>query len=252
MTYRLRFLGLALLWAAAASRLSGQVDVNCNTLVYEQNFNSLLATDAGPAPCARPGNLNWTDNSTLTGWFVSVSNSSTYGFFASDGKCGTGSFYSYGLPGDADRAFGALGGGGSTGDAWHFGVRFVNKTGRTIKSIKIRYMGETWRRGNISATLEQGLVFNYQKTAANLNFTGTPEAALNYNLQPPGPATELAVNGNLPANRAMREATLNVTLDPNESIILRWTAFNENPGIDDGHGIDDPVSYTHLTLPTKA
>ena len=86
---------------------------------YHQSFDGL----------ANSGSTNnWTDNTTLPGWYAarSVSPSAITNYIANTGSLTTGSLYSFGATAAANRALGVLVSGTPGNIA--FGLRFTNDT----------------------------------------------------------------------------------------------------------------------------
>src|SRR6185295_17982194 len=121
-------------------------------------------------------------------------------------------------------------------------ARLTNNTGGTITSLDISYVGEQWRNGG--NTTAHTLTFQYQvaspgviagansptggwTTVPTLSFTG-PVAA----------ATAAALDGNAAANRAVKSATLAVTVNAGQEIWVRWQD-PDDAGSDHGLAIDD-------------
>lgn len=120
----------------------GPIVVDCANLTYDQDFDGIA-----PAinSCANPGNINWTNNLSIPGWYLTATNlPNGYPFNASDGSCALDGFYFFGLDADGDRAMGSI---NSNDDPMSYAVRFVNQTGSTINAVTVSYQAEQWRRG---------------------------------------------------------------------------------------------------------
>ena len=178
-----------------------------------ENFDSLASSGTGTA---------WADDSTIPGWW---SNRGSYN--SGTGGSNTGALYSFGVAGTnpvTDRALGSVASSG-TGTVFH-AARLTNNTGAAITSLDISYTGEQWRNGGNAAA--HMLTFQYQVaapgvvTGANLPATGwttVPELSFT------GPITgtiAAALDGNAPANRVVRAATLAVAIDNGQEIWIRW------------------------------
>ncbi|MGQ0828123.1 MAG: T9SS type A sorting domain-containing protein [Bacteroidota bacterium] len=188
-----------------------QVSITTASTPYTENFNT-LNTSGG-----------WSNNSTLAGWY------STESFIYLDNGASTigGRFFSYGTNSSPERALG--GSGFSSLAGVRFGVKLLNNTGDSITSLDISYMGEQWR---VEAPGEQVLRFDYQIGATSLTTgTWTPVTQLDFNSpQPTG--TTGAIDGNLPANQTYISYTLADTINPGESVWLRWTKWGgTSPGL---------------------
>ena len=198
---------------------------------YTQGFNTaFLGT----------GNYSLTDNAPANlGWYAfrNVGNATPNIFFADTGASGTEQFKNYGSTGSADRAMGSLAEAG-TGTLL-YGLRLQNDTGVLIRSIRIQYTGEQWRRTNNNSI--QTLSFSYQVSAGDItslttgaytNFAGLDFASP----QVGAPAT--ALDGNLAANRTAKDQAIFVDIPIGGEIMLRWTDPDDG-GNDHGLSIDD-------------
>lgn len=216
--------------------------------VYSQNFDTLpqsspaLVTQTGRGPHL----LNDAFVATgLEGWFgANVTGSSANTEYRAhngslSGSAGRG-VLSLGSTDSADRALGAL----STSNQINaFGLRLLNTGTTTLTSFTLAYTGEQWRYGNLG--VPSRLTFTYAVIAAEdsplaenfneveaLHFT-----APIYNTTP----TDVALDGNLPDNRAEIQASV-TSLDwqPGQVLVLRWTA-QDLTGQDPALAIDDLV-----------
>ena len=194
-----------------------------------ENFDTLASSGTGIA---------WTDDSTIPGWW---SNRTTY--IASTGSSATGALYSFGVAGInpvTDRALGSVAS-GTSGTILH-AARLTNNTGAAIASLDISYTGEQWRNGgNANA---HTLTFQYQVanpgvvTGANLPATGwTTVPALSFTGPITG-ATATVLDGNAPANRVVRSATLAVAIGNGQEIWVRWQD-PDDLGSDHALAVDD-------------
>src|SRR5262245_37718567 len=168
-----------------------------------ENFDSLASTGTS---------ITWVDNATIPGWY---SSRTTYN--SGTGSSNTGALYSFGVAGTnpvSDRALGSVASGGTT--TVYQAVKLTNSTGGTITSLDISYVGEQWRNGG--NTTAHSLTFQYQianagiVTGANAPSTGwTTFSTLSFTGPVTG-ATAATLDGNAPANRVARSATLTVTI----------------------------------------
>lgn len=222
---------LVVAWLISASQpAAGQVLMSGGT--YSQNFDSL----------ANSGTSNpWTDNSTLSGWYVSksVAPNSVTSYSAGNGTSGTGAIYSFGTPSATERALGSVASG--TPGNFAYGVRFTNDTAFAQTNFTVSYTGEEWRAANVNT---QKLAFAYRigisltnSDAANSQaWTAFP--ALDFG-SPNTNATQ-ALNGNDPTNRIVfaNVVLTGVVVQPGQEIFLRWFDTDDS-GADDGLAIDD-------------
>ena len=194
-----------------------------------ENFDSLAATGTGIA---------WTDDSTIPGWW-----STRVVYNSGSGGSNTGALYSFGVAGTNPATDRALGSVASTGTGTVFyAARLTNNTGATIASLDISYTGEQWRNGGNTAA--HTLTFQYQVanpgvvTGANLPATGwTTVPALSFTSPITG-ATAAVLDGNAPANRVVRSATLAVAIGNGQEIWVRWQD-PDDVGSDHGLAVDD-------------
>lgn len=189
-------------------------------------------------------NVTWRNDTTLRNWYMSHSNVAKT-LFANDGSSGTGGFYNFGT--NADRALGAVRSGAVGNVFW--GVKIINTTGKPITALGVQYTGEQWRANN---TNPQTLAFTYQVNASTLTGgTGTwiPQTALNF-VSPIASAVG-ALNGNLAANRALKQGSiiLGTPLAAGDSIWLRWELTAPSTGSSHGLAIDDLAVFAGTASP---
>ncbi len=106
------------------TQVSGQVPITASNLVYEQNFDAFLGTQASVG-------------THLPGWTVSVGNFVGRGC----GSATNGGAYAFGS--GTDYALGYLP--SSTVNSFTARVTFINNTGSPITELDISYMYENWR-----------------------------------------------------------------------------------------------------------
>jgi endonuclease I len=197
---------------------------------YRQNFDAL--------PSA--GTTNWTDNSTLAGWYAQRAASNTTTIVATNGGSSTGGLYSFGTTGSPDRALGSLGSGGSGAVAW--GVAFRNGTAGLLSFTSLSYTGEQWRSGGTNSAA-QALSFSYQIGSGASDLTAGSDSAWNLlpSLDFTSPVNNTAsgaLNGDLEANRVAVSSGLDLILAPGAWITFRWHDLDHS-GNDHGLAIDD-------------
>ncbi|WP_312765049.1 T9SS type A sorting domain-containing protein [Epilithonimonas sp.] len=192
----------------------GQVSITSLPQTYNQDFNGLSTTAT-----------TFTNNSTLTGWYISSST-----LAVSDGSANGNSCYNYGTSSATDRSIGAL----STSTTHNFGVRIKNNSSAAIAALDIAFNGEQWRQNATAQTL----VFEYQtSTSAITSLTaGTWIAAPTFDYTGTNIGTAGPLDGNLPANRAAKSGTLTVSIPAGSEIFLRWTKSGTSSS---GLAIDD-------------
>jgi hypothetical protein len=216
--------------------------------VYTQNFNGLPTNVTNPSQVITgkgPHEFTAvTGASGLTGWqFGNLAGSSPDTEFRSQngslgGSAGRGTI-SYGLNADTDRALGLL---PTSNQLATFGLVLKNEGASTLTSFTLNFVGEQWRRGNV--TTPNKLSFEYQVGASAINSGGSWTAVPALNFVSPvmtGP-TEVALNGNLAANQTPLGATVSgFNWLPGSTLVLRWT-------IDDLTGQDNGLAIDNLTF----
>lgn len=114
---------------------TAQVSVTSSGFIYQQDFNSLAASGT---------NNNWTNNSTLPGWYATAEITGDYTTYrAGTGSSSTTGLYSFG-DAPSDRALGSLNQNASGTIA--FGILLENNSGVTLRTLSITYHAEQWRR----------------------------------------------------------------------------------------------------------
>jgi endonuclease/exonuclease/phosphatase family metal-dependent hydrolase len=220
-----------LAWATLlATAAPAQIPMSAGT--YSQDFDSLASIGTDVA---------WANNLTLPGWYASRSAvpQEVAEFSASTGSITTGSLYSFGSGGSADRALGSLASGAQGNLA--YGVRFVNDTGFDRTNFVISCTGEQWRVAN--ATVHT-LAFSYQVGTSLTNSDAenrqgwTSYPALDFH-SPTTNGTN-ALNGNLPTNRVafLNISVTGLVVPAGQELLLRWFDTND-AGLDDGLAVDD-------------
>jgi hypothetical protein len=206
---------------------------------YFQNFDSLPTTGT---------NHTWTNDFTLPGWSLfhqPEPGTKISVYDANHGSNNKGSFYSYGLINDSDRALGGLGSGsayfGSPGTGTLAGwIAFAaqNTTGLTLNHITLKFDGEQWRNGG--NTTPQSLVLEYGlgETFDTVSSWNAPGGNFNFT-SPLATTTAGAVNGNIEGSVPNLGGTLNDLIWNNhQTLWIRWIKLND-VGNDHGLAIDN-------------
>lgn len=193
---------------------------------YIENFDALGSSSG-----------TWFDNSTLTGWYASVSNNTgvveayTTAYTATAGASGNSTtLYSMGTSGSSERA---LGGTPVSTRYGMLGWRLVNGSSSAITNLVITYDGEQWRR---DATPNSGISVSYKifsPGAGGLDsLGGWTEAPSSLTFMAPATGTTVAVNGNDAENRiaGLTAAFPEINLQPNDEIWIKWTLFKVSGG----------------------
>ncbi|KAB2922892.1 MAG: T9SS type A sorting domain-containing protein [Bacteroidetes bacterium] len=206
---------------SAGSGSSSTTDISSITYSYHQDFDTLAATGT---------TVSWTNNSTIEGWYLNKTS-----YTVGTGSSNTGAVYSYGSSGAAERALGSAASSGS--GTLFYAVKFTNSSGRVITRLPVQYAGEQWRNGG--NTTGQSLTFEYKVNASGIDdasgWTAVP--ALNFT-GPVATGTAAALDGNASGNRSTVSAVITVTVQPGETVWLRWTDLNDS-GNDHGLAVDD-------------
>ncbi len=245
---------IAALLFVSKERLAAQVNYNGGT--YTQNFDGLSVT--GTQTLTGKGPFSFADLTSLTisgmdGWqFGNPLGTSANTEFKTHngslaGSAGRG-VISFGLDADTDRALGAL---PTSNQVSRFGLLLVNSSGLIMENVAVSFTGEQWRRGD----RENGpntLLFEYGTTNSTDGINGAGvanlDAALNFVSPITTGATEVALNGNLPANQTFHSAVLSgFQWNPGEILAVRWT-MNDITGQDDGLAIDN-FSFSATAVP---
>lgn len=214
------------------------VYINTSDFSYSQNFNTL--TTAG----------NWTNGSTLTGWYTRSDAGIPSSFYLNDGTLTTTSppLASFGTISDNDRALGFIPV-GTNNKLQSICLRMQNISGATLTTFTISWDGEQWRNGSI----ESQYIKLYYKTSTDpisvvpittsgltpVNQFDSPE-----NLSSGQPAIEL--DGNDAANRGTLSATISVSLANNSEIMFVWLDTRNEFSFDHLFAIDN-VNVTSST-----
>jgi hypothetical protein len=257
---------------------------------YTQNFDSL---PVAPENASLQATIPWTDDSnssatqtSLPGWFLyhplvaaTEGGVNTHQRFRiGNGSANTGSFYSYGTTGSADRALSGLNADTLSTPAnaatppltveetqMYMGLQLNNNTGIILNSFSLGYIGEQWRRaGNTGANqiTDDRLDFQYSlnpaATISSPNALYTDVNALDF-VSPQQTGAAGTIDGNDPANRTALSATVsNIVWAPGTALFLRWVDTNypgPNPSAsatrgDNGLGIDD-LRFSAVPEPTS-
>lgn len=171
----------------------------------------------------------------------------------------TGRFYSYGTPGDADRALGLLSSGTTVGS---FGLTLRNTSRQTFQRVDLSYIREIWiaQGTTLAAEYENRFEFSYATSARGItenqfltdsSMTRRPlldaVSPASLTLQQVANATDpdRRRNGNSAAWRETVSGSIEgVDWKPGELLFLRWRG-RDHPGFDAGMGIDDLTLNAH-------
>lgn len=200
-----------------------------NLSTYTQDFNSLPTGDSGSA-------LNWTNNSTIPGWyqdysgitrneysFQVVPHATIPGLVASGGVSVNTSarFANLGHEESTDRSVGMYRTSSVHGAV---GALFQNNTGQEMAGFEVGYTGEQWRRGGSDET---SLYFEYAVLATDQGFdvASDPENwtrvdALQFNsIKNDGGGMDL--DGKY-YQAVIEPVTIRTTVEDGEYLAIRW------------------------------
>lgn len=197
------------------------LDITAFNSPLTENFDTTLASSGSTG-------------TSLPAWwyFVETGSNANSDYGVGTGSSTTGNTYSFGSVSSPDRAFGGLRSGTVIPT---FGVQIQNKTGTTIESLLISYIGEQWRLG--TAGRQDKLMFEYSTTATSLT-SGTWIGASALDFTAPVTTVTGAKDGNINANRTSISSLLTLSLANNGYLWLRWMDVDVT-GADDGLAIDD-------------
>lgn len=151
--------------------LKAAIQIN-NLSTYTQDFNSLPTGETGSA-------LNWTNNSTIPGWYQDYSGTTRneYSFQVVPHATTPGLVASGGVTENTSARFANLGHADSTDRSVGMhrphslhgavGALFQNNTGWVITGFAVGYTGEQWRRGGSDET---SLYFEYAVLSTDQGF----------------------------------------------------------------------------------
>lgn len=184
---------------------------------------------------------SWTDNSTLSGWYLLRNGVAVTAISSGTGSNNTGAIYNFSnTTNSTDRALGSLVS-GTTGSI-NYGVNITNTTGFTVTTVSVTYTGEQYRDPGNNPPVAQSLTFDYSTNATNLTTASgawTTVPALTFST-PTYTITAGVLDGNATSNRVVGiTSTITGLSIPNGSNIwLRWTDLN-NSNNDAAVAIDD-------------
>lgn len=208
---------------------------------YDQSFDTLLKTGRKILPGTGTVGVQ-SDIPSLDGWQLTRIGGTGAGLpivlIPGEGELGEGRLYSFGHAGDNNRSLGAL---STNGASMAFGVALVNKTGRALQKVIIKFAGEVWRG---SSRAQDVFSFSYGFSSSSLkndNFLTSPEMQgfAELDLRAPVVGSNTPTDGKSEKNRIENSAVLkNLNWLPNQTLFLSWRA-EDAPGHGAGLGIDD-------------
>lgn len=246
MTCKSIFLNLIIL--SQTILLNSQVSLTNPDVTYTQNFNGLSAGTDGTS-------FTWSNNTTLTGWYLSPTIVMTESSTSSMNNTGA----PYMIVSGSDRSIGGRASGTSPNNNIYLGVRLKNNTGQTLSALDLSYYGEQWSIAENQTNVNK-LAFSYQisssaitsltsgswtnVTGANFTqiYTSSQSSSMGGSACSGTSAQCLALNGNASANRTLISLTIPISLAPGDEVMLRW--YDVNDAANDHHLQIDEVSIT--------
>jgi hypothetical protein len=235
---------------------SANAQVSYTGGTYTQNFDT-LGNVSGTTTLA------WANNSTIPGWNLfnqTAGGTAITTYLAHDGSVNNGSFYSFGVNGQSDRALGGLASGGAywgspaTGTlAGWIAVAITNATATPITDFTVGFNGEQWRTGGttnppaLSAPQSMVLQYGFGATFAAVSTWNTPGGNFDWTSPVFNTSTAAAVDGNTTGLVANRGGTIsNQNWAPGQTLWVRWIE-NNDANNDHGLAIDD---FRFSAIPT--
>lgn len=235
-------LSLGLLWFASGQQAEATYLYSGGT--YVQDFDTLpmqgfTKTLTGKGPHALSTAF---EVSGLDGWYgANPGGSSTSTEFRAhngslSGSTGRG-ILSLGINDSQERALGSL---STSNQICSFGLVLQNITGLLIDDVDISFVGEQWRRGNVTTPNTLTFAWLVSSTPVNIDASGfTDVSALLFtspNTQ--SSPTEVALDGNAVGNQTSISGSLSgLNWAPNAYLVLRWSGVDLS-GQDDALAID--------------
>ncbi len=160
------------------------------------------------------------------------------------GSSGGRGVLSLGTDGSTERALGSI---TTSNQIGSFGLVLVNNSATTFESFNLSFTGEQWRRGE--AGVNNSMNFAYGLAPDIDDNTLTNVAALSFsNPNTQSSPTEVALDGNLPANQvALSGSITGLNWAPGQTLVLRWT-MDQVQGQDNGLAIDD-LTFSAVAVP---
>lgn len=208
-----------------------QVSITSASFSYNQDFDGL----------ANSGANTWTNNSTIPGWYASLTS-----YTGNNGSSTSGALYSYGSTGATERALGAIN--TNAIGTIYYGLRLVNNSSFPVTSLTVSFDGEQWRDQDAA---DQSVTFSYQIGATVTSLTsGTWTSVNELTFTSPVSISSNQLDGNLAANRtAGISTTISLNIPVGQEVMLRWL---DNNAANSDHGLAiDNFSISSITLPVS-
>ena len=270
---------LVLTALAAACALPARAAILYSTPAsnYTQNFDSLPNSPTNASLGNSP--TGWIDDTgspgagqfSILGWYLWHPILQTEGganghqrMRLGTGSANTGSFWSFGASGSAERALGMTssntmatpppitGTSPDNGESY-YGARLTNNTGVNLANFTLSYAGEQWRDGGAATPVAQQISFSWKVNATSIQDSGfTSASALDF-VSPVFANTGggAAVDGNGAGKVAKGPVTVTgIAWAPGTDLWIRWIDIND-AGNDHGLSIDDVTFSANVPEPAS-
>jgi hypothetical protein len=217
------------------------ISVTSPSFTYTQDFDTLSAvtTTTTVLPVA------WTNDSTLPGWsLLTGAGNAAPTYNVADGSSNTGSFYSLGTAGNAERALGGVASGGtyfgspaSGTTAGYIALALTNNSGAALSGFTLGFAGEQWRNGGNTSAQTMSMQYGFGSSFAAVASWVAPGGSFNW-ASPVVGATAAAVDGNTAGRVSGLGGIVNTNWAAGDTLWLRWVE-NNDVGNDHGLAIDD-------------
>jgi hypothetical protein len=236
----------------AAVPAHAAISIATPAATYTQNFDTLTtATTAQP----------WANDSTLAGWslFLASTGAPAPTLLGGTGSSNTGSFFSFGAAGTAERALGGVGSGGAYWGtpspaqgavAGYIAVAFSNDTGSALTGFTIGFDGEEWRDGGATVPVAQTMVLQYGFGSSFASVTSWTAPGGSFDWWSPvfvNTGSGAAVDGNGAGKVPGVGGIVTTPWAAGDTLWVRWIEKND-PGNDHGLAIDN-LSFSVSAVP---
>lgn len=219
-------------------KLHAQLSIGAFGTTYSVDFNV-----AGTSNCTAA--LTWTDNVTIPYCYT---NKATY--YYSDGCSNNGGVQISGVGGET--AFGGRPSGSVA--ILKFGVRLKNNTGLAINQLSLKFEEEQWgdAKPDVINLPNNNAYFDYVISSSSITNLNGASSGINSSFDLHSLSTTTSACGTsttaIPGGLSTtKNYTLNVTLNPGDEIMLRWT--NNNQGCNDNSLLIDGLRITANLVP---
>lgn len=224
--------------ALTAVATGAQAQINYTGGTFTEDFNNLPSSGTVASPFSATVGVQGDipGEPQFKGTKAAGNGNTAMPFLVDNGSGNSGALYSYGATNDTERALGTL---ASAGNVPAFGVELVNSSSESYSGFLLTINSEQWRS---STTTQNRVSFSFSLSGGQTNsgnFLTAPgfTPLTMFDLVGSAPVTTNGpLDGN--ANAVLLSGTIPVTLDPGQSLFLRWTDVNET-GNDAGLALDN-------------